>query len=122
MTARFAADGQVCETTLEKGQGTDSSIVLDDSFSKGEVHSLMDDLVPEGLRGRNLTRRFNGSIEGFSVTTVYRQLRRLPTSGRASDNFLFIDQPENAARGSIHQYEVFDCLFVRAGLHAGQYL
>ena len=122
MTARFAADGQVCETTLEKGQGTDSSIVLDDSFSKGEVHSLMDDLVPEGLRGRNLTRRFNGSIEGFSVTTVYRQLRRLPTSGRASDNFLFIDQPENAARGSIHQYEVFDYLFVRAGLHAGQYL
>jgi hypothetical protein len=70
-TARFAADGQVCEMTLEKGQRTDTSIVFDDSFSKEEVHSLMDDLVPEGLRGRNLTRRFNGSIEGLSVTTEY---------------------------------------------------
>lgn len=71
MTARFAADGQVCEMTLEKGQRTDTSIVFDDSFSKEEVHSLMDELVPEGLRGRNLTRRFDGSIEGFSVTTQY---------------------------------------------------
>ena len=71
MTARFAADGQVCETTLEKGQETDSSIVLDDSFSNEEVHSLMDDLAPEGLRGRDLTRRFDGNIEGLSVTRVY---------------------------------------------------
>ena len=71
MTARFAADGQVCEMTLEKGQRTDTSIPYDDSFSKEEVHALIDDLVPEGLRGRDLTRRFNGSIEGLSVTTVY---------------------------------------------------
>ena len=71
MTARFAADGQVCEMTLEKRQRTDTDIVLDDSFSKEEVHSLMDDLVPEGLRGRDLTRRFSGSIEGLSVRTDY---------------------------------------------------
>ena len=71
MTARFAADGQVCEMTLEKGQQTDTSTVFLDSFSKEEVHSLMDDLVPEGLRGRDLTKRFSGSIEGLSVTTEY---------------------------------------------------
>jgi len=71
MTARFAADGQVCEMTLEKGQRTDTSIVFLDFFSKEEVHGLIDDLVPEGLRGRDLTKRFNGSIEGLSVTTEY---------------------------------------------------
>jgi hypothetical protein len=71
MTAIFAADGQVCEMTLEKRQRTDTSIVFDDSFSKEEVQSLMDDLVPEGVRGRSSTGRFNGSIEGLSVTTEY---------------------------------------------------
>ena len=71
MTARFAADGQVCEMTLEKGQRTDASIPYDDSFSNEEVHSLMDDLVPERQRGRDLTGRFQGIIEGLSYTNVY---------------------------------------------------
>jgi|SRR5579862_4093029 len=71
MTARFAADGQVCEMTLEKGQRTDTSIVFLDFFSKEEVHSLIDDLVPEGIRGRDLTQRFSGSIDGLSVTTEF---------------------------------------------------
>jgi hypothetical protein len=71
MTARFASDGQVCEMTLEKGQRTDTSIPYDDSFSNEEVHSLMDDLAPEGQRGRDMTRRFDGTIEGLGYTTVY---------------------------------------------------
>ena len=71
MTARFASDGQVCEMTLEKGQRTDTSIPYDDSFSNEEVRSLMDDLAPEGQRGRDMTRRFDGSIDGLSYTTVY---------------------------------------------------
>jgi len=71
MTARFASDGQVCEMTLEKGQRTDTSIPYDDSFSNEEVHSLMDDLAPEGQRGRDMTRRFDGSIEGLGYTNVY---------------------------------------------------
>jgi hypothetical protein len=57
--------------TLEKGQRTDTSIPYDDSFSPEEVHSLMDDLAPEGQRGRDLTGRFQGTIEGFFYTTVY---------------------------------------------------
>jgi hypothetical protein len=71
MTARFASGGQVCEMTLEKGQRTDTSIPYDDSFSNEEVHSLMDDLAPEGQRGRDLTGRFQGTIEGLGYTTVY---------------------------------------------------
>lgn len=71
MTARFASDGQVCEMTLEKGQRTDTSIPYDDSFSNEEVHSLVDDLAPEAQRGRDMTRRFDGSIEGLSYTNVY---------------------------------------------------
>ena len=39
MTARFAADGQVCETTLEKGQGTDSSIVRRFFLERGSAQS-----------------------------------------------------------------------------------
>ena len=71
MTARFATDGQVCEMTLERGQRTDTSIPYDDSFSNEEVHSLVDDLAPEGQRGRDLTGRFQGTIEGLGYTTVY---------------------------------------------------
>jgi hypothetical protein len=71
MTARFASDGQVCEMTLEKGQLTDTSIPFVDSFSNEEVHSLVDDLAPEGQRGRDMTRRFDGSIEGLGYTSVY---------------------------------------------------
>jgi hypothetical protein len=71
MTARFASDGQVCEMTLDKGQRTDTSIPYDDSFSNEEVRSLMDDLAPEGQRGRDLTGRFQGTIEGLFYTTVY---------------------------------------------------
>ena len=68
MTASFAADGQVCQMTLEKRIVTDSGIVLGASFSEQEVRSLVDDLVPEDLRGRDLTTRFNGTIEGLSFT------------------------------------------------------
>ena len=71
MTARFASDGQVCEMTLEKGQRTDTSVPYDDSFSNKEVQSLVDDLAPEGQRGRDLTGRFQGIIEGLGYTTVY---------------------------------------------------
>lgn len=72
MTARFSGDGQVCEMTLEKIAETDSRVILGASFSLEELRTLVDDLVPEDLRGPNLTKgRFNGSIEGISFTTEY---------------------------------------------------
>lgn len=43
MTAKFAADGEVCEMTLLKPEKTDSGIVSGLSFSKKEVQSLIDD-------------------------------------------------------------------------------
>jgi hypothetical protein len=71
MTARFAADGQVCDMTLEKRQRTDTGIVFGDSFSDTEVRSLMDDLVPENERGRNLTRALNEDVDGDFITTNF---------------------------------------------------
>jgi hypothetical protein len=71
MTARFAADGQVCEMTLEKRQKTDGGIVFGVSFSEKEIQSLLDELVPENERGRNLTRPLNATIDGGFITTEY---------------------------------------------------
>jgi hypothetical protein len=51
MTARFAADGQVCEMTIEKRETTDTGIRFGDSFSEKEVQGLIDDLVPQNERG-----------------------------------------------------------------------
>jgi hypothetical protein len=69
--ARFAANGQVCEMTLEKREKTDTGIVFDVSFSEKEVQTLIDDLVPENQRGRNLTRTLNETIDGAFTTTEY---------------------------------------------------
>jgi len=71
MTAKFAPDGQVCEMALEKPKKNETGLPSVDSFSKQEVRSLVDELVPESQRGRDLTKRFSGTIEGLSVTTVY---------------------------------------------------
>jgi hypothetical protein len=71
MTAGFSGQGQVCEMTLEKRAAADSRVVLGASFSEEEVRSLVDDLVSEDLRGRDLTRRFSGTIEGLSFTGQY---------------------------------------------------
>ena len=69
MTARFAADGQVCEMALEKRQKTDNGIDLFTKFfAETEVRSLMDDLVPENERGRNLTPLLNGTVDGSLMT------------------------------------------------------
>ena len=90
MTARFAADGQVCEMTVEKRQKTDNGIVFGSTFSEQEVRSLMDDLVPENERGRNLTRALNGTVMGGFMTEDYTY-----------ENVLFhvdgITRPEGAA-------------------------
>jgi hypothetical protein len=90
MTARFAADGQVCEMTLEKRQKTNTGIVFGSTFSEQEVLSLMDELVPENERGRNLTPALNGTVTGGFMTEEYTY-----------ENVLFhvdgITRPEGAA-------------------------
>jgi hypothetical protein len=71
MTARFAADGQVCEMTIEKRETTDTAIRFGDSFSVKEVQGLIDDLVPQNERGRDLTRALNEDIDGDFITTKF---------------------------------------------------
>lgn len=71
MTPQYAADGQVCEMVLEKRQKTDSGMVFGTSFSEEEVKSLVDGLIPEPERGRNLTKPLNSTIDGGFITTVY---------------------------------------------------
>jgi hypothetical protein len=85
MTARFAADGQVCEMALEKRQKTDNGIDLFTKFfAETEVRSLMDDLVPENERGRNLTPLLNGTVDGSLMTLEYTYEKvRVVVSGNA---------------------------------------
>jgi hypothetical protein len=56
---------------IEKQKKTDGGIVFQDSFSEKEVRDLMGELIPEDERGRNLTPRFNGTIEGNVWTNEY---------------------------------------------------
>jgi hypothetical protein len=71
MTPKYAVDGQVCEMVLEKRQKTDIGVVFGVSFSDKEVKSLVDELVPEAERGRDLTKPLNTTVDGGFMTTEY---------------------------------------------------
>jgi hypothetical protein len=71
MTPKYAADGQVCEMALEKRQKTKSGVVFGVSFSEKEVKGLVDEIVPETERGRDLTRALNSTVDGDFITTEY---------------------------------------------------
>jgi hypothetical protein len=64
MTPKYAPDGQVCEMVLEKRQKTETGIVFGFSFSEKEVKELVDALVPDSERGKNLTELLNTTIDG----------------------------------------------------------
>jgi hypothetical protein len=71
MTPKYAADGQVCEMVLEKRQKTDAGMVFGVAFSESEVKTLVDELVPESERGRDLTKPLNTTVDGGFLTTEY---------------------------------------------------
>jgi hypothetical protein len=71
MTPRYAADGRVCQLTLEKRQQRGDQIVFGVSFSEKEIKELTDELVPESERGENLTERLNVTVDGGFITTDY---------------------------------------------------
>lgn len=71
MTPKYAADGQVCEMNLERRQKTATGVTFGVSISEKEVKELVDELVPESKRGRNLTKLLNISVDGGFVTTEY---------------------------------------------------
>jgi len=54
MIPKYADDGNVCEMTVERHQATDNGIILALTFSDQEVKDVIDELVPEPQRGRDL--------------------------------------------------------------------
>jgi len=108
MTARFAADGQVCEMTIEKRETTDTVIRFGDSFSEKEVQGLTDDLVPQNERGRNLTRALNEDIDGDFITTkftyenvLFRVYGILRPKDAAGDKVIIITWPKRPCAESL---------------------
>jgi hypothetical protein len=71
MTPKYAADGLVCEMVLERRHKTETGINFGDLLSKEVVKELVDELVPETERGKNLTEFLNTTIDGGFVTTEY---------------------------------------------------
>jgi hypothetical protein len=71
MTPKYATDGQVCEIAIERRQKTETGIVFAAPFSEDEVRHFIDELAPEGERGRNLTKTLNERVDGGFITTEY---------------------------------------------------
>lgn len=71
MTPGFAADGRVCEISIERREKTDTGIVFAASFSEKEIRQFVDELAPEAERGRDLTKHLNTTVAGGSIITEY---------------------------------------------------
>jgi hypothetical protein len=75
MTARFAADGQVCEMALEPRRYLDreKTIVSEDTLSRDRLQELIDELVPEAERGKREADPLEGSssISGGSTFSFF---------------------------------------------------
>lgn len=66
MTAKYAADGQACEITLEKRHETPKKIDLGSTIPRDQIKQLIDELVPPSERG-NPTKRY---LKGDSESTI----------------------------------------------------
>ena len=104
MTPKYAADGQVCEMVLERRQKTETGVVFGVSFSEKEVKELVDQLVPQANRGRNLTKFLNVSVDGGFVTTEYTYENVLVrvygiTRPVPGDRVVIITWPKRVCRG-----------------------
>jgi hypothetical protein len=72
MTPKYAADGQVCEMDIERRHKTDTEVYFGSSFSEKDVKELVDELVPQQERGKNLTEPLNSVVDGGFNTTEYK--------------------------------------------------
>jgi hypothetical protein len=75
MTARYDADGQVCEMVLERRHTTKTGIDLGVSLTQEEVIKLVEELVPEVDRGKKLKGFYKSdssiTVNGSIVETEY---------------------------------------------------
>jgi hypothetical protein len=107
MTPKYAADGEVCQMVLEKRQKTDAGIVFGFYFSEKEVKELVDELVPEAERGRNLTKSLNTRVDGGFVTTEYTyenilvRVFGITRPGPAGDSVVSIAWPKRMCIGAV---------------------
>jgi len=105
MTPKYAADGQACEMVLEKRQKTNSGMVFGVSFSKKEVKGLVDELVPEAERGRDLTTTLNTMVDGGFIMTEYTyenvlvRVYGITRPSPASDRVIIITWPKRTCGG-----------------------
>ena len=106
MTPKFAGDGQVCEIAIERRQKTDSGIVFGTSFSEKEVRQFVDELAPEGERGRDLTKHLNTTVAGGFIMTEYTyenvsvQVYGTTRPAPAGDRVISIVWPKRACGGA----------------------
>lgn len=54
MTTSFASDGQVCEVVIEPKRVTESGIDLQRRIPAAVAREVVDEIVPAGLRGRQI--------------------------------------------------------------------
>ena len=70
MTAKYAADGRVCEMYIIEARTPGSNIVLRTPLTPETVPALIDELVPEGERGSKL--RWPVQTQGMTLQALYR--------------------------------------------------
>lgn len=70
MTAKYAADGKVCEMYIVEARTPGSNIVLRTPLNLETVPALIDELVPEGERGSKL--RWPAQTQGMTLQAVYK--------------------------------------------------
>jgi len=70
MTAKYAADGRVCEMYIIEAQTPGSNIGLRTPLTPETVPALIDELVPEGERGSKL--RWPVQTQGMTLQAFYK--------------------------------------------------
>lgn len=70
MTAKYAADGRVCEMYIIEARTPGSNIGLRTTLTPETVPALIDELVPEGERGNKL--RWPVQTQGMTLQAFYR--------------------------------------------------
>jgi hypothetical protein len=70
MTAKYAADGRVCEMYIIEARTPGSNITLRTALTAEIVPALIDELVPEDERGSKL--RWPVQVTGMTLQALYR--------------------------------------------------
>jgi hypothetical protein len=70
MTAKYAADGKVCEMFIIEARTPGSNIGLRTPLTPETVPALIDELVPDGERGSKL--RWPVQTQGMTLQAFYR--------------------------------------------------